>query len=309
MSWLFYALLAPAILTAVNFVDKLIIEKHVRNPLGMPIYAAITAFISGCVLWVLTGFPVLTPQDTVLVLITGMLTSAGGAIYFQALSKEETSKIIFFLQIQPVMVLVISLVFLNEDISLEQFIGFVVILTAALALSMNNGLAGFKLSRPFIMILMVDALNAAAIVLFKFVAADDINRVLAYESWGLALGGLLIYLFIAPIRQAFHDSLRTVPRRAFAIIGVNETVFVIAKLVTFTAVSLGPVALVSVLSGVQVFFGIVAGWILTLLLPMVYKEDINRQALIRKGLLAFVMIMGIGLVSELGTFILSGLYD
>jgi len=296
MSWLFYALLGPAILTAVNFVDKLIIEKHVRNPLGMPIYAAMTAFISGCVLWVLTGFPVLSLSDTLLVLLTGMLTAAGGAIYFQALSKEETSKIIFFLQIQPIMVLLLSLVFLNEGITPQQLLGFALILTAALVLSMNNGLAGFKLSRPFVMILIVDALNAVAIVLFKFVAADDINRVLAYESWGLALGGLLIYLLIAPIRQAFHDSLRTVPRHAFAIIGVNETIFVIAKLATFTAVSLGPVALVSVLGGTQVFMGIMVGWILTLLIPSVFKEDINRQTLMRKGMLAVVMIAGIGLV-------------
>lgn len=300
MSWLFFALLAPAIFTVVTFIDKLILEKEVRDPLSMPIYSGITAFVAGCVLWVLTGFPVLSLGDTVLILVAGMVTGFGAAIYFKALSQEETSRIIFFIQMQPIMVLLLSLIFLREGVDGQQFMGFVLILGAALALSAGSGLKGLRPSRAFWMILCVDFLWAASIVLFKFVSeSGDSARLLSYESWGLSLGGLLIYIFIPSIRRAFHSNIRTVSRRAIGMVALNETIFVIAKLATFTAVALGPVALVSVLGGAQVFMGIVVGWVLTLLLPSIYKEDIQRQTLIRKGALAAVMIVGIGLVSQL----------
>ncbi|HEX2907079.1 MAG TPA: hypothetical protein VHO69_09485 [Phototrophicaceae bacterium] len=85
-------------------------------------------------------------------------------------------------------------------------------------------------------------------------------------------------------------------RRAFGLIFVNETVYVVAKLLTFTAAALGPVALVSVLGGTGIFFGIALGWLLTTLAPTLFKEDITRQGLTQKDLLALVLFGGIWLV-------------
>nr|MBA3869332.1 hypothetical protein [Anaerolineae bacterium] len=144
-----------------------------------------------------------------------------------------------------------------------------------------------------------------SVVMFKFVAGGDhFERFLPYESWGLALGGLLIYLLVRPVRVAFHESLRTIPRKALAIIAVNETIFLCAKLLTLAAVALGPAALVSVLGGTQVFFGVIAGWILTMIAPSVYNENIARSELLRKGLVAIVLFIGIALVAgitDIGT--------
>jgi drug/metabolite transporter (DMT)-like permease len=134
---------------------------------------------------------------------------------------------------------------------------------------------------------------ASSIVLFKFVVSEtSFADVLAFESWGMGLGGPL-YLFLPPLRRAFHTSMRSVRRRGLGMIFVNETVFVVAKLLTFTAVSQGPVALVSVLGSTQIFFGILIGWLLTTLLPHAYNENVSRANLLRKGALAAVMFGGI----------------
>ncbi|MEP6984866.1 MAG: hypothetical protein ABI970_04675, partial [Chloroflexota bacterium] len=103
MSWLIYALLAPFVFTIVNFVDKLILEKHVRNPASMIPYITVMAFLSGCVLWGVTGFPILAFRDVAIVMFTGILVSIGTLLYYRALAREETSKIIVLIQIQPVM--------------------------------------------------------------------------------------------------------------------------------------------------------------------------------------------------------------
>lgn len=298
MSWLFYALLSPAVLTIVNFGDKYIVEHEVRDARAMPIYAAIMAFITGAVLWVLTGFPILDGRDTVLVLLTGALSSWGSALYFRALSYEEASKIIVLLQMRPMMVLVLSLIFLNEVITPEQLLGFVLILGAAVGISLNRSdIGGFKLSRAFWMLLIVDLMWSVSIVLFKFVvSASQFEKVLSWQSWGIALGGLTLYLFVPLFRHAFNRNVVTVRRRAFGLVFVNETTFVVANLLGFMAVALGPVALVSVLGSTQIFFGIVLGWLLTTLAPTKFRENVTREGLLTKAALALMLFGGIVLV-------------
>ncbi len=298
MSWLIYALLAPLIFTIVNFIDKLILEKHVHNPSSMPPYLAIMAFLSGCVLWVVTGFPMLPFRDVAIVMFTGILTAVGALLYYRALSMEETSKVIVLIQIQPVMVLILSFLLLHETITAIQFVGFILILGAAIALSVKRGMGGIQFSKILWMLLIVNFLWSLSVVLFKLVVVGDyFEQFLPYESWGFALGGLLIFVFVSSVRNAFRESLRTIPRQALGIIAVNETIFLAAKLLTLAAVALGPTALVSVLGGTQVFFGIVAGWVLTILVPSIYREDIARQDLIRKGLVALVLFAGIACIN------------
>jgi drug/metabolite transporter (DMT)-like permease len=300
MSWLFYALLSPLIFTIVNFIDKFILEHQVKDTRAMPVYAAIMAFITGCVLFVLTGFPTLPLNDTIIVMITGAMTSVGAALYFNALVRDEVSKIVVLIQMQPVIVLVLSLLFLNETISVQQLIGFMLILGAAVAISINREGGGFRLSTAFFLILVCDLLWAGSIVLFKFVSGENsFGALLPYESWGLALGGLGLYLFVPFIRRAFNQNIRTVSRRALALVAMNETIFVVAKLTTLAAIALGPVALVSVLGSTQVFFGVALGAILTRLAPTKFKEDISRRSLTRKAFFALVMFGGIILVSEI----------
>ena len=298
MSWLVYALLSPLIFTIVNFVDKLILEKHVRNPASMSPYIAVMAFLSGCVLFVVTGMPALPFRDVAIVMFTGILTAIGALFYYRALATEETSKVIVLIQIQPVMVLILSFLLLHETISILQFVGFVLILGAAVTLSARRGLGGIQFSKVLWMLLFVNFVWSLSVVLFKFiVSGDHFERFLSYESWGFALGGLLIYLFVPSVRNAFHESLRVIPRQALAIIAVNETIFLCAKLLTLAAVALGPTALVSVLGGTQVFFGIVAGWVLTVLAPSIYREEIARRDLIRKGAVALVLFVGIACIN------------
>src|SRR6266496_6274783 len=105
MSWIFYALASPLVFSIVNFGDKFIIEKHIKDTRAMTVYSGIVAFFTGCVLFVITGFPALALRDMALVMVTGVMTSLGAALYFTAIARDEASKIIVLIQIQPVIVL------------------------------------------------------------------------------------------------------------------------------------------------------------------------------------------------------------
>jgi drug/metabolite transporter (DMT)-like permease len=297
-SWIFFALLSPLMFTGINFIDKYIVEREVPDTRAMPIYSSIMAFIAGTVLWVITGFPVLPADMVFILMVTGAMTLFGAALYFNAMGMEEASRIIVLIQMQPVFVLVLSILFLNETITPEQFVGFVLILGAAVAISLNREGGGFKLSRAFFLILLCDVIWSSSVVLFKAIVTEtSFNDVLAYESWGLAVGGIILYVLFPNIRRAFHHSISNISRRGLGVLFVGETLFLIAKLINFLAVSLGPVALVSVLGSTQVFFGVLLGAVLTTFAPAVFQEDISRRNLTRKAVLALVLFGGILLVN------------
>jgi len=300
MNWLFFAILAPAVYSIVNFTDKYIVEREVIDYRGMPIYGTIMGLIFGTLFWIGSGFPIISTRDTLLVVFTGMLTIWGAALYFKAISDEAASKIIILFQMSPVLTLLLSFLFLKEVISLKQLLGFVLILTSAIGVSLkkqNKISDGFKLSSSFFLILLTDLMWATSNVIFKFVIdINSFSKVVAYESWGLGIGGLLLYLFFPRIRTAFLHSIKTVRKLALGVIFFNEGVFVVGKLLTFLAVSMGPVSLVSVIGSTQVFFGVFYGFVLAKIAPSTFEEDISRKGMLKKLLFATLIFFGIFLV-------------
>lgn len=144
---------------------------------------------------------------------------------------------------------------------------------------------------------LVDLAWAGGTVLFKFVVgAGEFSKVVAYESWGWALGGALLFLILPPVRTAFITTTKSLKKTALAIVFGNEFLYLVSKLLTFLAISLGPVAIVSVISGTQVLFAVVFGWILAIVAPEIFKEDISRKNLAKKFILGCITIIGLWLV-------------
>lgn len=299
MNWLFFALLSPAAYSIVNFIDKYIIEKEVPDYQSLPIYSSIMAMVFGVLLWVITGFPVLNFQNTVLVMFTGMLTIWGAVFYFKALSDSEASRIIILFQIAPVITLLLSFMFLKETITLTQLLGFFFILLATVGVSLGKRKKNFKLSSAFVLILLADLFWALSYVIFKYASElNSFSKIISFESWGLALGGLILYILFPSIREAFKKTHKRVRKFALTLILFNEGIFLIAKLLSFLAISMGPVALVNVVGGTQVFFGILFGFILTLIAPKIFQENITKEGLVKKISMATLVLIGLWLVQS-----------
>jgi len=301
MNWLFFAIIAPALDTVINFTDKYILEKEINDYRGMPVYTAIVAFIAGTIYWNFAGYPVLQIRDASLVLLTGMLSIWGLALYFKALMLDETSRIIVFFKAIPIFILGLSFVFLKESISIRQLIGFLLVLTAVHGVSQKNHqpvrTKGF-FSSALGLILLVDCIWAIAAILIKFtIQLNSFANIISYESWGVALGGLLLYICFPSVRRAFHCTLATIRKRALLVLFCNEGIFVLSRAVTFYAYSLGSAALVSVIGTTQVFYGIFYGFILSTFAPNVFKEDTTTQTINKKILFAFLLVFGIYLIS------------
>jgi drug/metabolite transporter (DMT)-like permease len=300
MNWVFFALLAPALDSVINFTDKYIVEKEVQDYRGMPIYTALVSVIAGTLYWIFTGFPKLNTHDAGIILLTGVLTIWGLALYFKALMIEETSRIIMFFKAIPIFILIFSWIFLKEGISLIQCAGFIVIFTAVIGVSYEkkDNDTGSLLSPGLLLILLADILWAIAAILAKFaITLVSFSSILSYESWGVGIGGALLFLGVPSIRKAFLQTTKSIRKTAFVIMMVNETIFIISRAITFYAYSLGPTALVSVIGGTQVFYGIVYGVALSHIAPDTFREDSSRSGLLRKLCFSALLVLGIYLVA------------
>lgn len=299
MIWLFSALAGAAIHAVANFVDKYILEKEIPDYQALPIYTAIVSFVFGTIFWLIAGFPLLSLRDGAIVLTTGILSAFGLVFYFKALTVEETSRVIILFQMTPVIALALSFLFLKEAVTTTQFIGFLLILAATTLISFKKNPTDKTFSAGFFYILLFDFLQAIASILVKYtINLNSFKTIVAWESWGLALGGAIIYLLIPSLRKAFHQSLLKITKRAIGILTLNDMFFIAGKLFFFFGFSQGPVALVKVLEGTQTFFGILYGWLLHLAYPAIFKEKITRHALTNKLIAALLLLEGIILISQ-----------
>lgn len=294
MHWLIPALLAPAFYTLVNFFDKYLVVKVLADYRGLPIFTGLAALIAGYVFMIMSGFSIPPAADIVLILISGCLMLFGLASYYQALTIAETTEVIILMKMIPLFTLILSLIFLGQTLNLSQLIGFLLILVGTLLISLQKNTTNFKVSKTFYLMALSSFLFASAYVIFAYVSREvTFQQSVAFESWGVFLGSMILAAFSSGTRQGFLMSLKSLNYQRLSIIFLNEGMFVIAKYFTFLAVSLGPVALVSVLEGMQLFYGLILGIVLTLLIPKVFQESVGRSAFFRKVAISSLIFLGI----------------
>lgn len=293
ISWLFIAVLSSATYAVTNFIDKYILDRKIRDYRGLVIYTTIVSLIFGIFFWLLAGLPILAFREAAVLGISGVFTIGGLALYFRALSLEETSIIIILMQLAPLIVLLLSVTILQEKVSNAQLAGFLFIFSGAIGVSLTRKDLNINFSKALFFILIADLLWASANVLFKFtLLSATFLETVPFESFGIAIGGLLIYLLSPSTRCAFSKMHKSVSKSGLIFIVLNEIIFLSAKFLGFYAISLGPVSLVSIVGSTQIFFGVLYGWILTLIRKE-FHEDISLSGIARKLCMSLIIFIGI----------------
>lgn len=310
MDWLILALIAPIVYTIVNFTDKFVVGKAIPDANSIPIFLAIVHATIALIIWIIAGFPILDAKLTSLLMVSGALIIVGTFMLFRALITEETSKIVMWTQLLPVVTLILAVTLLDEQLTALHYIGFFIIFASTLGLSFDS--ASLRITPAFVYILIAIVFWAVSDIILKYAfnlypdvlgnpaSAFDLwafLNVIIYQSAGFAIAGLLIYIFIPNIRKSFAQHIGNAPPYALAILFANESLFILRQFIRSLAIALGSVALVSVLGGTRIFLGIILGWGLTRLAPEIFAENITRQELQRKFLFSIILFIGIIMLS------------
>ena len=298
INWLLPALISPLMFSMIILFDKYIIEKEIPTFWGIPILSSISAGFFGTVIAAINGFNSLDRIDGILIIAAGMLTSWGTVVYFVGMKAEQSTIVMMMMQMSSVIVLVLSFIFLDERISLNQFIGFCLILFAGILLSVSKGELEkkFQLSKAFWVIMAGDLMWSVSAIIFDYVSVPEkFLTTASYEGWGIGLGGVALYLFIPKIREQFHAILKH-HRRGAGFVLVNESFYILTKVVSLLAITLGPVSLVTVIGSTEIFFGLVLASLLSSIAPHIFKEDLSKKTLTKKAWLSLVLFAGLWLV-------------
>lgn len=295
--WLVFALLAPAIYAAITFSDKYVVEDIGRGYRAMPVVACLLSLIFGLLLCSSPLASTIQTRDAALAFIVGLLSGAALFLYVEALSRDTATNVNLFFQVTPVLSLLFAFVLLHEVVSPLNLLGFALILAAAVLGDVRSGSSARRLSKAFVLILGYVAIYAFSGVVMKFVIErGSFAGALGYESIGMGMAGALIWLTVPAYRRVFSKALIRKLRWTALIILVNEALFLLARAITYYALSQGPVALVSVLGGTQALFAVAYGGVLGRCAPGIFGDRTDRKALGMRAALAAVTVVGIRLL-------------
>lgn len=299
MSWFFFAIAAPALYAVSNFVDKFIIEKHIKNFVVLTILGGFISLPFALIILTLRHFPTYGLGQTILIILAGISMELALLPYFKAISLDDISRVVPVFQLIPVFVLIMSFLLLGERLTLFQFIGFWFVITGAYLVSLNKfGKGIFNLRKSFGWIILASVLWAIPTVIFKFVSVEQgFWDTMAYEFLGATVGAFILFL-IPSFRRGFFEEVKTVKNFVWSILVSNEILYLFARLIGFYAIAIAPaVSLASALGGFMPFFSLVYGIILSVWFPYIVKEDIKKSTLLFKLIAIALIFVGVWFIN------------
>lgn len=303
MSWFFIALLAPALYSITNHIDKYLLNRYFRGIEGPGALIIFSTLVGLLVLPFILIIEQSVFQVSLLqagILITGSILSLIGILfYFYALKTDETSVVVPLFQLIPVFAFLFAFAVLGEVLTVLQLLGglFIIIGSVVISLSFEGNRLRFKKKVIFFMgtASLVIALGS---LLFKMVAINTGFWVASFWSYiGYVILASFILLFVRSYREQF---MRVIQINSVPVIGLNvlnEIISVGASLAISFALLLAPIALVQAVNGFQPLFVLFYGVLLTLFFPRLSIESLARKDLMQKIFAIFIMGIGVYLIN------------
>ena len=297
MNWFLVALLPPFLWSISNHIDKYLINKYFQNA-GAGALVIFSALIGTVLLPVIALFTPgvfdISKINALIIIVNGILIICSLMPYLYALSKEEASVVVPLWQLIPVFTYLLAYVLLGESLSSRQLVAFGLIFIGTFIISLDLTHPIPKLKHTVLLLMVLSCLlGAIGGVVFKYVALEETFWVSAFWQYiGFTIFALFLLIFIPSYRRSFFYVVKQNKGFVLGLNTLNEFISIIAALIMNYASLLAPVALVSVLNGLQPFFVFVVGLILTLYFPKLGKEKVTTKDVIQKILAISIVIIG-----------------
>ena len=303
MNWFFIALLAPALWSVTNHIDKYLLGRYFKHK-GTGALIIFSSLIGFFVLPVILLFQPnvlgIQPLHALLIMGGSVISLLGILAYLYALGRDEASIVVPLFQTIPVFAYILGFIVLGEILSLQQIIASFLVITGAVGISLdlNQGRARLKIT-VLLLMLIASFLIAFSSLIFKFVAIQaDFWTTSFWAYVGSALVGVFFLVFVKKYRDQFVSVFKSNKIPAIGLNGLNEIIDVVASLSLRYATLLAPLALVWTVNGFQPFFVLLYGVILTLFFPQLGRESLLKKHLLQKLVAIAIIFLGTYLLNN-----------
>ncbi len=299
MNWFFIALIGPFLYALTNYIDKILLEKYFRSSgIGTVLLFSSLSSVFALPFFLLMDRTVLDVSlvNVFILAIKGILGVGVLWCYLIALRDEETSVVIVFYQLVPVLASILGYFILHEVLTRMQLIAMAIIILGTTIIAFEIDLENhFKLRKKSTIIPMLGASLFWALggTIFKFVALEEnLWRSLFWENLMFVLVGICIFIFVRSYRENFISAFKNNSKNILSLNVLNESIYISGNVVVAYAYMLAPVGLVLLMNSFQPIFVLIIGVILTIFLPKVIAEKIEAKHIWQK--IIAISVTGVG---------------
>ena len=229
----------------------------------------------------------------------GFLLNYSYIFYAKALEKADATRVVPLFQTIPIFVLVVGYLFFNERVSAAQLVGFfVVFIGGVLLVTDKSSLGKLRIDSGFWLMLISSAITSIALLFTDHVLESTrFITVFTYDLIGFSMAGASLMLY-KPWREEIILGVKKATITKYLLFLANDAVDIAGQISSKFALVLAPsAALVAVTFGIQPFYLLVMGVMLTVLFPNVIREDISKKAIKEKLIGIIAIFVGVALIS------------
>ncbi|MFQ5541006.1 MAG: hypothetical protein ACE5F4_02065 [Candidatus Paceibacteria bacterium] len=287
--WLSLAVFAQFLSALTVFIDKyvLVSKEGIRSPAAFTFY---TMLLSGVVVVLLPFGLVYFPTAEVAFLstVSALLYMSGLLFLYRALQELSVTDVIPITAAFGAMTTgILATVLLTHDLTLAMLPGFLLLIIG------TSFIYCFCFSwRIFFTTVAAGILIGASTFTIKLVfeAADFGNALF----WPLFMNVVVALLVLAPARFfAIKEGLSSSSSGAKWMVLVSKVLGGVAFFLTFIAIALGSVSIISALGGLQLVFLFILTPLLMRRVPGVFKGEIPSNVLVLKAVGTLSIVLGL----------------
>jgi len=315
--WLTVAILAYLINAGVYVADKFLLSKKIHSSIVYTFYVGVWSFLNVFLLFLDPWVP--NVQELIIDLLAGLLFLVTLVFWYKALHQSEATRVVPIVGASvPIFSFLLSFAFLGEKLTERQLLAFTVLIIGGILISVKRTRfyeinmvierfknvfgntfgrihAGYRPAQRLLVNSIISAFFFAAFyVLIKYIYAQQpFVGAFVWSRLGSFIGVHLIFL-VPSWRRLIHEHRRSAGKPMnwlffFLVRGSAAFAFILLN----RAISLGNVALINSLQGVQYFFLIILVLFVSARYPKFIKEELGGGVALQK--VCGALLVGLGL--------------
>ena len=305
MMWLVFIGITLIVDAFRIFIDNYVSDVYFkgRNAASQKLFYGYSVTIVSVIILIATGFNInsMTPALFLALVLAGAISAVSGVFYFRALELDNSTNLGIFIQLAPVLYLVLGWFFLGETITPLQFVAFLIIISGPALIIATTRKRSRKIqirAAVYSFLYVLIAVISNLIFVKANTTGADFVTTTALLLLAKSITNLVLVYAVPKWNRRYHAVVKQSKGKVFrpmianTIVGVTKEFVYRAALVTAPTVALA--SAVSDSSGPIVIFFM--GIVLTLLWPKFGREKLQRKTIIVHIIAIILVVAGVVLL-------------